>query len=112
MTGWQQQKFLHSTAKKQTYPQAKEQIKLDTRTLTLCNSALYDLINKEKHETHLSTICNQKKTYPWFSGAHENTGWPRCYQCTPRQGSRQTCRLAYLPQSPEIRRASGRGRGE
>ena len=99
MAGWQRQKSPHSTMQRQTYPQAKKQIQLDTFTLTLCNSALYDL-TKEKHETYLPTLRNQKKTYPWFFGTHENTRRPRCYQCAPRQGSRQTCSLAYLPNSP------------
>ena len=100
MTGWKQQKSSYSTVQRQTYPQAKKQIQLDTCTLTLCNSALYDLLIKEKHETHLPAFRNQKKTYPWFFGAHENARWARCYQCAPRQGPRQTCGLAYLPNLP------------
>lgn len=99
MVGGQQQKSWHSTVQRQTYPQAKKQIQLDTCTLTLCNSALYDLI-KEKHETHLPAFSNQKKTYPWFFGTHENTRWSCCYQCAPRQGPRQTCGLAYLRNLP------------
>src|SRR3989338_3655400 len=99
MAGWQRQKSPHSTMQRQTYPQAKKQIQLDTFTLTLCNSALYDL-TKEKHETYLPTLRNQKKTYPWFFGTHENTRWPRCYQCAPCQGPRQTCGLAHLPNLP------------
>src|SRR3970040_520843 len=76
----------HSTGQAETYPQVKKRNGLDRCAITLCNIAFYEL-HGEKHETHISTFRNQKKTHPRLFGANEDTRWARRYQCASRQGS-------------------------
>jgi hypothetical protein len=45
------------------------------------------------HETHLSTLQNPSRTYPWLSGSHEDPWRPCRHQRAPRQGSQAPGRL-------------------
>jgi len=56
----------------------------------------FTIYRGRKHETHLPTIRNQKKTHPWLFGAHENTRRPRRYQGSSRQRPCQTRSLVSL----------------
>jgi large subunit ribosomal protein L34 len=64
-TGIQQLKnFQYSTCPDKTYPQAKKQIRLDTYSIRLCNSALYDLPEEDNMKrTYQPSVTRRKRTH-------------------------------------------------
>ena len=103
LTGICHQHGFNSTGLEETYPQAILQIYLDTCLATHCNTEFYDFRRIIQHETHLSTICYEKKTHSWISGANENAWWKSCNTRSSCQRSCKTRRLSnqmvFLPRN-------------